>query len=49
MSGQGKRPVMPLPRHAERAVNMAGSMASFLLTTFEAHSNDHRNQTGASE
>ena len=34
--GQGKRPVKPLPRHAELAVNMAGSMASFLLVTFEA-------------
>jgi hypothetical protein len=28
--------VKPLPRHAELAVNMAGSMASFLLATFEA-------------
>jgi hypothetical protein len=34
--GHGKRPVKPLPRHAELAVNMAGSIASFLLTTFEA-------------
>lgn len=34
--GQGKRPVKPLPRHAELSVNMAGSMASFLLATFEA-------------
>jgi hypothetical protein len=34
--GQGKRSVKPLPRHAELAVNMAGSMASFLLATFEA-------------
>jgi hypothetical protein len=34
--GQSKRPVKPLPRHAELAVNMAGSMASFLLATFEA-------------
>ncbi len=34
--GQGKRPVKPLPRHAELAVNMAGSVASFLLATFEA-------------
>lgn len=34
--GQGKRLVRPLPRHAELAVNMAGSMASFLLATFEA-------------
>ena len=29
--GQGKRPVKPLPRHAELAVNGARSMASFLL------------------
>jgi hypothetical protein len=36
--GQGKRPVKPLPRHAELAVNMAGSVASFLLATFEAKS-----------
>jgi hypothetical protein len=36
--GQGKRPVKPLPRHAELAVNMAGSIASFLLATFEARS-----------
>jgi len=34
--GQGKRPVKPLPRRAELAVNMAGIMASFLLSTFEA-------------
>jgi hypothetical protein len=34
--GQGKRPVKPLSRHAELAVNMAGTMASFLLATFEA-------------
>jgi hypothetical protein len=34
--GQGKRPVKPLPRDAELAVNMTGSMASFLLATFEA-------------
>jgi hypothetical protein len=27
--------VKPLPRHAELAVNMTGSMASFLLATFE--------------
>ena len=30
------RPAKPLPRHAELAVNMAGSMPSFLLATFEA-------------
>ena len=33
--GQGKRPVEPAPRHAEFAVNTAGSLASFLLATFE--------------
>lgn len=36
--GQGKRQVRPAPRHAELAVNMAGSLASFLLATFEARS-----------
>jgi hypothetical protein len=36
--GQGKRQVKPAPRHAELAVNMAGSVASFLLATFEARS-----------
>jgi hypothetical protein len=33
--GQGKRPVRPDPRHAELAVNLAGTMATFLLTTHE--------------
>jgi hypothetical protein len=33
--GQGKRSVKPASRHAELAVNMAGSLASFLLATFE--------------
>jgi hypothetical protein len=33
--GQGKRPVRPDPRHAELAVNLAGAMATFLLTTHE--------------
>lgn len=34
--GKGKRRVKLVPRHAELAVNMARSMASFLLATFEA-------------
>jgi hypothetical protein len=34
--GQGKRTVKPVPRHAELAVNMAGSVALFLLATFES-------------
>lgn len=35
--GQGKRPVRPKPRHAELAVNMAGSVAAFLLATFDGN------------
>jgi hypothetical protein len=34
--GEGKHPVKAAPRHAELAVNMAGSVASFLLAAFEA-------------
>ena len=33
--GQGKRAVRPKPRHAELAVNLAGSMASFLVSTWK--------------
>jgi hypothetical protein len=32
--GQGRRPVKPTPRHAELAVNLAGSMAAFLVATW---------------
>lgn len=34
--GQGLRPVKPLPRHAQLAVNLAGSMSAFLIATWEA-------------
>ena len=34
--GQGKRPVKPSARHAELAVNLAGTMATFLVATWEA-------------
>lgn len=34
--GTGKAGVRPAPRHAELAVNLAGSMATFLLATWEA-------------
>jgi hypothetical protein len=34
--GKGKAPVRPASRHAELAVNLAGSMAVFLLETSEA-------------
>jgi hypothetical protein len=34
--GHGKNPVKPAPRHAELAVNLAGTMATFLVATHEA-------------
>jgi hypothetical protein len=34
--GKGKTGVKPAPRHAELAVNLAGSMATFLVATWEA-------------
>ena len=36
--GKGKRGVRPAPRHAELAVNLAGTMATFLIATWEAAS-----------
>ncbi len=33
--GQGKRPVKPAPRHAELAVNLAGAVAMFLVSTHQ--------------
>jgi hypothetical protein len=33
--GQGRRPVGPKPRHAELAVNLAGTMAAFLVNTWK--------------
>lgn len=35
--GQGKLPVRPQARHAELAVNLAGSMAMFLVSTAREH------------
>ncbi len=34
--GQGRQAVKPLPRHAELAVNLAGTMAMFLISTWNA-------------
>lgn len=34
--GKGKQGVRPAPRHAELAVNLAGTMATFLIATWEA-------------
>ena len=33
--GQGRRPVKPKARHAELAVNLAGTMAAFLIATWQ--------------
>lgn len=33
--GQGRRPVRAKPRHAELAVNLAGTMAAFLVSTWK--------------
>ena len=34
--GKGKKPVRPAPRHAELAVNLSGSMALYLIETYNA-------------
>lgn len=36
--GKGRKPVRPLRRHAELAVNLAGVMATYLISTWEARS-----------
>jgi len=36
--GQGRRPVKPKSRHAELAVNLAGTMAAFLISTWKERS-----------
>lgn len=33
--GQGRKQVKPKPRHAELAVNLAGTMAAFLVATWK--------------
>lgn len=38
--GKAKAAVKPAPRHAELAVNLAGSMATFLISTWEARRDD---------
>tara|TARA_R110000850_G_scaffold61676_3_gene140991 strand:+ start:1293 stop:1598 length:306 start_codon:yes stop_codon:yes gene_type:complete len=38
---QGRKPIRPAPRHAALAVNLAGSMAMFLIETWmDANSNE---------
>lgn len=36
--GHGRRPVKPKPRHAELAVNLAGTMGAFLVSTWKERS-----------
>jgi hypothetical protein len=36
--GQGRKPVKPKARHAELAVNLAGTMAAFLIATWKEQS-----------
>lgn len=36
--GSGRRPVKPRPRHAELAVNLAGTMTAFLIATLKERS-----------
>jgi uncharacterized protein YfkK (UPF0435 family) len=38
--GQGKKPVRPAARHAELAVNLAGSVALYLVETWEARNQE---------
>ncbi len=35
--GKGKANIKPAPRHAELAVNLSGTMALFLMETFNAN------------
>ncbi len=37
--GSGPKAIKPKPRHAELAVNLAGTMAIFLIETYEANKN----------
>lgn len=38
--GQGKRPVRPAARHAELAVNLSGTLATFIVLTYNARKSD---------
>ena len=45
--GQGKRAVRPKSRHAELAVNLAGTMAAFLVSTWKERSGASEDGSGA--
>lgn len=40
--GQGKSPIKPAPRHAELAVNLSGTMAIFLINTWDNKKNHYK-------
>jgi hypothetical protein len=44
--GKGTAGVKPAPRHAELAVNLAGTMATFLVATWEARRNEKQETAG---
>jgi Abortive infection C-terminus len=43
--GHGRRPVRPAPRHAELAVNLAGTVAAFLVATWSDRPRDPKPPT----
>ncbi|EQD46232.1 abortive phage resistance protein, partial [mine drainage metagenome] len=45
--GKGKRAVRPRARHAELAVNLAGSMAAFLVATWKERTETSEDGNGA--
>jgi hypothetical protein len=44
--GKGKKSARPSPRHAQLAVNLAGSMATFIASTWETQRVSKQNQNG---
>ena len=42
--GKGKNPARPTPRHAELAVNLAGTMATFLIGSWQARERDAKGE-----
>jgi hypothetical protein len=45
--GRGRKPVRPQARHAELAVNLAGAVAAFLVSTWQARA--HAGSTDMTE
>ncbi|MFO1159049.1 MAG: abortive infection family protein [Reyranellaceae bacterium] len=47
--GQGRKAVKPKPRHAELAVNLAGSIASFIVSTWQERQSAQQALTASSQ